>query len=486
MTDKTDLIREIHEYVTTHGGENTATHLLVQAASAIQTQAAELEAVGAGGVQALSAAPVVDIATAGEMQAFEAWYKQDCVIEGVAAKMAAKAAWKARAMLAASPTPTPTPTAEQQAAPKSAPGGPSDAEIDAFLDSPGGIEWVIADKRERYRLLVRAVLAKWAAPQQEAPKAAQYEMDKEASNVRLDIDSNSTEPEQQRDVACSLEVGQHVGNGEHQEASCRGSEDSELLKIAARNLKYFIEHAQFSSFADKRAALNCLDALAAPKAAPGEPSDAGTILAKVCDLFQIGKLARTESTILTNVESTLRFSNMLGAVERDLFQQPDLPEDDDPYAEVDDNLPTPNKWGAKDEADYVSQFKAALLARGFATPQQEAQEPALFVSAKQLAALTDPDDPDGEHGRYLPVRKTTKGLFTQALYTAPQPAPAPLSEMPYEKRKAIQEGEQIGASDAWFKARHEMLDTVDRRNVFRAGFDRGWNAALAAQGGKDA
>ena len=52
MTDKTDLIREILEYVTTHGGENTATHLLVQAASAIQAQAAELEAVGAGGVQA--------------------------------------------------------------------------------------------------------------------------------------------------------------------------------------------------------------------------------------------------------------------------------------------------------------------------------------------------------------------------------------------------------------------------------------------------
>ena len=72
----------------------------------------------------------------------------------------------------------------------------------------------------------------------------------------------------------------------------------------------------------------------------------------------------------------------------------------------------------------------------------------------------------------------------RATKAAHQPAPAPLSEMPYEKRKAIQEGEQIGASDAWFKARHEMLDTVDRRNVFRAGFDRGWNAALAAQGGK--
>ena len=71
-----------------------------------------------------------------------------------------------------------------------------------------------------------------------------------------------------------------------------------------------------------------------------------------------------------------------------------------------------------------------------------------------------------------------------AKWGTPQPSPAPLSEMPYEKRKAIQEGEQISASDAWFKARHEMLDTVDRRNVFRAGFDRGWSAALAAQGGK--
>ena len=81
---------------------------------------------------------------------------------------------------------------------------------------------------------------------------------------------------------------------------------------------------------------------------------------------------------------------------------------------------------------------------------------------------------------------TRRGCATScpAQQAAPQPAPAPLSEMPYEKRKAIQEGEQISASDAWFKARHEMLDTVDRRNVFRAGFDRGWNAAIAAQGGK--
>ena len=70
MTDKQDLIREIHEYVTTHGGENTATHLLVQAASAIQTQAAELEAVGAGGVSG----PLMGIAAPPTAQA-EGWTK---------------------------------------------------------------------------------------------------------------------------------------------------------------------------------------------------------------------------------------------------------------------------------------------------------------------------------------------------------------------------------------------------------------------------
>ena len=119
-----------------------------------------------------------------------------------------------------------------------------------------------------------------------------------------------------------------------------------------------------------------------------------------------------------------------------------------------------------------------------AAPKQEAQEPAAFINWPingpprlvwySQKALNDAILKTHEDG-YKPDVK---------LYTAPQPAPATLREMPYEKRKAIQEGEQIGASDAWFHARHEMLDTLDRRNVFRAGFDRGWNAALAAQGVK--
>lgn len=50
MTDTQDLICEIQEHTAAHGGENTATHLLVQAAMALQRQADELEAIGAGGV----------------------------------------------------------------------------------------------------------------------------------------------------------------------------------------------------------------------------------------------------------------------------------------------------------------------------------------------------------------------------------------------------------------------------------------------------
>ena len=53
MTDTKDLIREIQEHTAAHGGENTATHLLVQAVMALQRQADELAAIGAGGVEPL-------------------------------------------------------------------------------------------------------------------------------------------------------------------------------------------------------------------------------------------------------------------------------------------------------------------------------------------------------------------------------------------------------------------------------------------------
>ena len=73
----------------------------------------ELEAVGAGGVNGPlmgkpQAMPDLSQLTArealrtiGDEQAFEAWFKMDCPVEGANAKIAAKSAWKARASISA-------------------------------------------------------------------------------------------------------------------------------------------------------------------------------------------------------------------------------------------------------------------------------------------------------------------------------------------------------------------------------------------------
>lgn len=157
--------------------------------------------------------------------------------------------------------------------------------------------------------------------------------------------------------------------------------------------------------------------------------------------------------------------------------------------------PTPEMWkAAKTVPDpnppYPPHYGLvwdAMLAASPTPPaeqqaQQEAQEPSkayAWVYVNKYGVESIPASKD-----WCTAMVSGHGGSMFPLYTAPQPAPAPLSEMPYEKRKAIQEGEQISASDAWFHARFNMLDTLDRRNVFRAGFDRGWNAAIAALGGK--
>lgn len=65
-----------------------------------------------------------------------------------------------------------------------------------------------------------------------------------------------------------------------------------------------------------------------------------------------------------------------------------------------------------------------------------------------------------------------------AALEAAQPAsPAPLTD---EQRRAVKEGERIASADTYFRLRHPMLDTRDRRNVFEAAFDRGYDAALAS------
>ena len=45
-----------------------------------------------------------------------------------------------------------------------------------------------------------------------------------------------------------------------------------------------------------------------------------------------------------------------------------------------------------------------------------------------------------------------------------------------EQEYAIRQGHEIAASDGYFDARPQ-IESKDRRKVFQAGFERGWDAA---------
>ena len=49
-----------------------------------------------------------------------------------------------------------------------------------------------------------------------------------------------------------------------------------------------------------------------------------------------------------------------------------------------------------------------------------------------------------------------------------------------EKNFALRQGHGIASEDGYFEARPQ-IDSMDRRKVFGAGFERGWEAALAAE-----
>ncbi|RMX06739.1 hypothetical protein D8I35_09565 [Corticibacter populi] len=62
-----------------------------------------------------------------------------------------------------------------------------------------------------------------------------------------------------------------------------------------------------------------------------------------------------------------------------------------------------------------------LLADARAASKALDAEPVLYVSKEQLEAHSDPDETDGQGGRYLPARKTPAGKFTQSLYAGQPP-----------------------------------------------------------------
>ena len=60
--------------------------------------------------------------------------------------------------------------------------------------------------------------------------------------------------------------------------------------------------------------------------------------------------------------------------------------------------------------------------------------------------------------------------------TNQQGAPDALTD--FERRHAIRQGYEIAASDGYFEARPQ-IDSNDRRKVFQAGFERGWDRHAA-------
>ena len=105
------------------------------------------------------------------------------------------------------------------------------------------------------------------------------------------------------------------------------------------------------------------------------------------------------------------------------------------------------------------EFARAVLAK-WGTPQQEAQEPVAWLNPWRADLVTTDYDAYGEHG--IP------------LYTAPNPAPAPLSDDVSQKTWALlDELEKLRGADRY----DEDWDTLNKR-------DDELRAAIAAQGGK--
>lgn len=124
---------------------------------------------------------------------------------------------------------------------------------------------------ERLRT-VRRVLrgAVVVAEDSNAPQADSQPAPKGETNVQLDIDSNHSTPEQQRDVAGSVALGQPVGNGSDQAAGHTGAQGDKLLIVAERNIRSFLRSAVFKSESDREAALNCVDVLWEAASAPAD------------------------------------------------------------------------------------------------------------------------------------------------------------------------------------------------------------------------
>jgi hypothetical protein len=98
------------------------------------------------------------------------------------------------------------------------------------------------------------------------------------------------------------------------------------------------------------------------------------------------------------------------------------------------------------------------------------QEPMLFVSPEQLAAHTDVTS---NAGRYIPARKTARGMFTQPLYTRPEPEQSLTDELAAERERFCA---AIKAADDEASDNDYMLDSDNCISVIRGTWNPQWIA----------
>ena len=135
----------------------------------------------------------------------------------------------------------------------------------------------------------------------------------------------------------------------------------------------------------------------------------------VYDVSSIGRAANTARTLLANVESAIRRSQCLSAIERHFFTT-EVPDNDIPGLTVGD---CPLNWGASPD-EYVKQFRAALA--GYqAEPRpkhgEQAQTIADFASAviREMAELPDRNSPDDDPEAMLANADEVRGCIERAL-----------------------------------------------------------------------
>lgn len=126
-------------------------------------------------------------------------------------------------------------------------------------------------------------------------------------------------------------------------------------------------------------------------------------------------------------------------------------------------------WGLKKLMDYAKAYHAAQA------PAVPAREPVATLWQQGETGRTRVVMPD------MIVDADARWQVVGPLYlgAAPQPEAAVMTR---EQAHALRQGHEIAASDGYFEARPQ-IDSNDRRKVFEAGFQRGWDAALATKGG---